>query len=63
MFAQAVVRSFSRSLGKEENFCLRTYRIVGMGESYVEERSERNCSPSAVSNSLLRTGWAKWICA
>ena len=38
MFRQSVrARSFSRSLGKRRPSPIVTYRIVGMGESYVEE--------------------------
>jgi nicotinamide-nucleotide amidase len=37
MFAQAVVPLLRRIVRQESTFACRTYRIVGMGESYVEE--------------------------
>lgn len=37
MFLQTVVPILRRIVGQEETFACRTYRIVGMGESYVEE--------------------------
>lgn len=37
MFGQAVVPLLQRIVRQEEAFACRTYRIVGMGESYVEE--------------------------